>query len=60
MGDRYITRDHHHKLLGDSVEVVDTSTRIVQSVYTGPYAEQRAEGRARELNAQERRAHDDR
>lgn len=54
MAGRYTARDTHHRLLGSAVEVYDTATRRPQgAIYTGPYAEQRAQQRARELNAQE-------
>lgn len=56
---RYITRPHHHKLLGPTVEVVDTHFGTVASTYTGPYSEERAEQRARELNAQDEKQNRD-
>lgn len=50
MSDRYVTRPHVHRLLGPTVEVYDTAFCRVASTYTGPYSEERAAQRARELN----------
>lgn len=50
---RYVTRESHDQILGDTVEVMDSLHRRRFSVYSGPYADQRANQRARELNAQD-------
>ena len=50
---RFVTRENHDQILGDTVEVMDSLHRRRFSVYSGPYADQRANQRARELNAQE-------
>ena len=58
--ERFGTRPHHHTTLGDTVEIIDHKTRQVRGIYSGPYADQRADQRARELNAEERsRTEDD-
>lgn len=50
----YTTRDHNHPVLGQTVEVIDPNGHVA-SIYTGAYAHTRAEQRARELEAIERR-----
>ena len=59
MSDRYTTRPHSHKILGPVVEVLDTKHQIVASIYTGPYAEERADQRAREMNAEDEKSNRD-
>ena len=49
----HTTRDGYHRSLGRTVEVIHTETRLVRSVFTGPYAQERAEQRARELDEAE-------
>ena len=50
---RYTTRHNHDRVLGPTVEVYDTLYRRAASVFNGPYADQRAEHRSREMNAQD-------
>lgn len=50
---RYVTRDNYHRLLGPTVEVWDTRTKTVASLFTRDEAWQRATTRAEELNAED-------
>ena len=56
MTPRYATRPGHHQALGEVVEVYDLETRRTIAPYSGPFAQERAQQRAEELNAENDRA----
>lgn len=47
---KHYTRPNNHRVLGQTVEVISPRGLVV-SIYTGAYATERAEQRARELDA---------
>ena len=58
MADRYVCNEAFDPLLGENIQVKDTQTGRVVTIYTGPYALPRAKQRAAELEAGMRSVND--